>query len=62
LLYRRGLKPWDIAAGKLIVEEADGIVSRLDGDEINIFEAGTLLAAGPGLYEEILSELKLGSS
>ena len=29
--WERGLKPWDVAAGVLLVEEAGGIVSRFDG-------------------------------
>ncbi|MDQ0726357.1 inositol monophosphatase family protein [Microbacterium sp. W4I20] len=30
--YERGLKPWDFAAGALLVSEAGGVVSRLDVD------------------------------
>ena len=28
-----GLSPWDIAAGSLIVEEAGGVITRLDGNK-----------------------------
>lgn len=31
------LHPWDICAGKLLVEEAGGIVTDFDGSEIDIF-------------------------
>ncbi|MDY6822114.1 MAG: inositol monophosphatase family protein [Deferribacterota bacterium] len=34
--YERGLKPWDIAAGKLIVEEAGGYVTNEKGKEHNL--------------------------
>ncbi|MDY6822075.1 MAG: inositol monophosphatase family protein, partial [Deferribacterota bacterium] len=34
--YERGLKPWDIAAGKLIVEEAGGCVTNEKGKEHNL--------------------------
>lgn len=32
------LNPWDVAAGKLIVEEAGGTVSRLDGSGCTIYD------------------------
>lgn len=28
--FERGLKPWDLAAGALLVEEAGGVITRLD--------------------------------
>lgn len=45
--WERHLKPWDVAAGILIVREAGGIVTRIDGSEID-FRApvdGTVLGA-----------------
>jgi myo-inositol-1(or 4)-monophosphatase len=42
--YERGLKRWDEAAGRLLVEEAGGVVIDLDGEP-----AGTLAAATPQL-------------
>ena len=42
--YERGLKRWDEAAGRLLVEEAGGVVSDLEGEP-----AGVLAAATPGL-------------
>ena len=44
------LHPWDICAGKLIVEEAGGIVTDFDGNEIDIYS--TCLA---GRQERILA-------
>ena len=38
------LQPWDIAAGKLLVEEAGGKVTRYDGSLPSVLEEGTLLA------------------
>jgi myo-inositol-1(or 4)-monophosphatase len=29
--YEYGLKPWDTAAGALLVQEAGGVLTRLDG-------------------------------
>lgn len=46
--YERGLKPWDWAAGRVIVEEAGGALRELDGDPPG------LLAASPGIANELL--------
>jgi len=42
--YERGLKRWDEAAGRLLVEEAGGVVTDLEGEP-----AGVLAAATHGL-------------
>lgn len=42
--WEEGLKPWDIAAGGLIVEEAGGIVSDYDSSKDYIFK-NTMLAS-----------------
>jgi myo-inositol-1(or 4)-monophosphatase len=43
--YERGLEPWDWAAASLVVQEAGGVVRRLDG------EPAGLMAAAPGIAE-----------
>ena len=40
------LHPWDICAGKLIVEEAGGIVTDFDGNEIDIYSKRILATNG----------------
>ena len=40
-----GLHPWDMAAGKLLVEEAGGAISHWDGAPHEIFGYSTMLAA-----------------
>ncbi|MFC1695993.1 inositol monophosphatase family protein [Pseudomonadota bacterium] len=42
--FEMGLKPWDVAAGALIVREAGGVVLDFDGND-NVEEAGTIIAA-----------------
>lgn len=53
-----GLNPWDYAAGQLIVEEAGGKATRLDGTPLRVFDSGkgALISNGP-LHEELLSLL-----
>lgn len=52
-----GLKPWDTAAGILIVEEAGGRVTTLNGERFTPY-AGSILAANPSLHGEMLSVLQ----
>ncbi len=47
--WETGLAPWDLAAGSLIIREAGGIVSGLDGSE-NYLETGHILCGTPKIY------------
>ena len=47
--WETGLKAWDLAAGSLIIREAGGIVSGLDGSE-GYLEAGHILCGTPKVY------------
>ncbi len=47
--FETGLHSWDLAAGGLIVREAGGIVSALDGGE-NYLETGHVLTGTPKIY------------
>ena len=47
--WETNLKPWDLAAGALIIREAGGIVSGLDGSE-NYLDAGHILCGTPKIY------------
>jgi myo-inositol-1(or 4)-monophosphatase len=46
------LSPWDIAAGVLLIQEAGGSVSDLDGGE-RYLESGNVLAGSPGVWREL---------
>lgn len=43
------LAPWDVAAGTLIVREAGGLVTRLDGSS-DVIGHGSLLAGNPAVH------------
>jgi myo-inositol-1(or 4)-monophosphatase len=47
--WEAGLSAWDLAAGGLMIREAGGIVSGLDGSE-NYLETGHVLAGTPKIY------------
>ena len=55
--WEYGLKPWDIAAGALIVQEAGGICCELTGG-LNYMERGNIICANPKLIKAILQKLK----
>lgn len=44
LFFELRLSPWDYAAGSLIVEEAGGVVTKIDGGEITLNEGCGVLA------------------
>jgi len=51
------LHPWDICAGKLIVEEADGIVTDFDGNEIDIYSK-RILATNGLVHKKMIDVMK----
>lgn len=53
-----GAKPWDLAAGTLLVSEAGGRVGRTDGGEWVLGE-GDMVAANPAAFGEVVGTLKL---
>ncbi|MCB2193616.1 MAG: inositol monophosphatase [Deltaproteobacteria bacterium] len=48
--WELGLKPWDVAAGILLVREAGGVVSDFHGGEGALWR-GDIVAACPGLHD-----------
>jgi myo-inositol-1(or 4)-monophosphatase len=50
------LKPWDIAAGSIIVLESGGHVSDLNNSE-NYLQSGNILAANINLHQDVLDKL-----
>lgn len=53
------LKPWDIAAGSLLVREARGLVADFDGEQ-NFMESGNILAANAHIFTDLLAIIKPG--
>lgn len=54
--WEYSLKPWDIAAGVLIVQEAGGIISTPSGG-VDHMESGDIVCANPKLIKSILRTL-----
>jgi myo-inositol-1(or 4)-monophosphatase len=55
--WEEGLKPWDVAAGALIIEEAGGRVSDYDNQPLNIFTP-PMLASNGSIHEEMMRVLR----
>lgn len=51
--YEHKLEPWDSAAGYLIVEEAGGKVTHLNGDKFSVYKH-SLLATNGKIHDELV--------
>jgi myo-inositol-1(or 4)-monophosphatase len=52
------LAPWDIAAGVLLVREAGGVVTDLDGHHVSGLDHGGLVAASSSMHEWLFQTLR----
>ena len=52
-----GLQPWDCAAGALLIREAGGLVSDMDGDQ-QFLENGNVTAGNPRIFDDLLKSLR----
>lgn len=50
--WENGLKPWDVAAGSLIVKEAGGQIVSLVGDNNPVY-ADSILATNMGIHQDL---------
>ena len=55
--WERGLHPWDIAAGIILIEEAGGKVTSYEGNHL-VLESGRLMASNGHIHQKIIQELK----
>jgi myo-inositol-1(or 4)-monophosphatase len=54
--WERGLSPWDLAAGVVLVEQAGGVVCAYDGGPAQLAE-GRLIACTPGVRQALIDGL-----
>lgn len=52
-----GLKPWDMAAGALLIQEAGGIVSDFAGGD-DFMQTGNVVTGNPKVWQDILDTIK----
>ena len=53
-------KPWDVAAGALIVEEAGGVLTSFEGGEFDVWHPRFIAASTAALHGELLRALGTG--
>ena len=58
--WEYGLKPWDMAAGIVLVREAGGMVGRIEGDD-DLLSPGTLVIGNEAIYPQLIDLLRPGS-
>jgi myo-inositol-1(or 4)-monophosphatase len=51
------LRPWDVAAGILLVEEAGGKISRLDGSPLKLDNYVSIVASNSLIHQELIEDL-----
>lgn len=59
--WERDLKPWDIAAGMLMVKEAGGFVADIDNDKNDVLKTGSIVAANEYLIQDMKKVLRAQS-
>lgn len=55
--WELGLKPWDLAAGVVIIKEAGGLVSDLLGEE-NYLSSGNIIAGNPRIFKALVQKIR----
>jgi myo-inositol-1(or 4)-monophosphatase len=53
--YEMNLKPWDVCAGIIIVQEAGGEVTNLDSKEFSLFEDKYIVATNKNLHNDFVN-------
>jgi myo-inositol-1(or 4)-monophosphatase len=55
--FERGLSPWDVAAGSLLVTEAGGVVSRSNGTPGTLEDGDILAACNPAMRDAMVARI-----
>ena len=55
--WSTSLKPWDMAAGILLVEEAGGRISKIEGSSFRLDEPDLLATNGSDIHQQLVSIL-----
>ena len=58
MFFELSLYPWDVAAAQLIVKEAGGIISDINGNSLDLSGRNAVIAANKVLYPALLEAAK----
>ena len=53
------LKPWDVSAGVLILSEAGGKITNINGEEYNLFEDKYIVATNGKIHDKLIEKLNI---
>ncbi len=53
--YEMNLKAWDVSAGMIILSEAGGKVTNIDGDNYTLFKSKYIVVSNGSIHDEFLS-------
>jgi len=56
--WELSLAPWDIAAGVLLIREAGGVVTNLEGGDVSGLTHGGLVAGSPTMHAWLLNTIR----
>lgn len=57
--YEMNLKPWDVSAGVLILSEAGGKITNINGEEYNLFEDKYIVATNGKIHDKLIEKLNI---
>ena len=57
LFWEEGLRPWDVAAGAVLVREAGGLVTDFSGGSLDL-SGGRIVASTPALHPAAIAVLR----
>lgn len=57
--YEMNLKAWDVSAGLIILQEAGGKVSTINGEEYTLFEDKYIVATNSKIHKDLIKHLNL---
>ena len=56
--WEAGLKPWDIAAGTLLIRESGGLVTNFQGSDDVLGSEGDIVCANPKLLKQLAAAIR----
>jgi myo-inositol-1(or 4)-monophosphatase len=56
--FEAGLKPWDMAAGALLIQEAGGLIADFDGEE-GYLDSGNVVGGNPKVFAQLLQVIQM---
>ena len=56
--FEKVLKPWDVAAGSLILEEAGGVITDYNGEKLQFAKSTSVIAGNRFVQKYLLDTIR----